>query len=407
MRVLMFGWEFPPHNSGGLGTACYGLTKGLSQNGIEVTFVVPSFPGNEKTKYVNMISANNVAKGSLKIININSLLTAYITSEEYSSKLTSKLSILKNKDSKKNNYGMNLFEEVYRYSQKAKEIAQLIDFDVIHAHDWMTYQAGINAKKISGKPLIIHVHATEFDRTGGHPNQLIYEIERKGMNKADLIICVSEFTKQKVIAHYGISEEKVCVVHNAVDFPNRDLPRRIEQTDKIVLFLGRITIQKGPDYFLETAKRVLELEPNVKFIMVGTGDMQQCIIEKAAEIGISKHVLFAGFLTGEDIDRAYQMADLYVMPSISEPFGITPLESMRNGTPVLISKQSGVSEIITHCLKVDFWDIDEMANKILGVLRYNALSSSLKHHGSIEVHKLNWDDSAKKCVELYKRVVGA
>jgi len=399
----MFGWEFPPYSSGGLGTACYGLTKGLNHNNIKVTFVVPSF-GEEETEHVDLISTDNLSKNSLKIIKVDSLLVPYITSEGYSSRLLNKLKIGKG-GKNFTNYGQNLYEEVYRYSERAKDIAALLDFDVIHAHDWMTYQAGINAKMISGKPLVVHVHATEFDRTGGHPNQFIYDTERKGMHKANLVICVSEFTRQKVIQHYGVNPNKVFVVHNAVEFPNTDLPQRIETNDKIVLFLGRLTIQKGPEYFLEAAKKILEFEPDVKFIIAGNGDMEQYIIEKTAEMGLSKNVLFTGFLRGPDIDRAYRMADLYVMPSVSEPFGITPLEAMRNGTPCLISKQSGVSEVIKHCLKVDFWDVDEMVNKILGVIRYNELKSTLQHHGRIEVHQFSWDDSARKCVEVYKKAI--
>jgi len=403
MKVLMFGWEFPPFNTGGLGTACYGLTKGLSNNGINITFVIPTAPKQIKSDFVDIIVAG--CTNFLNVKRVNSLLVPYISSNGYDSMYKQR-----NINSDKSFglvYGQNLFEEVKRYARKAKEIAENETFDLIHCHDWMTFLAGIEAKKVSRKPLVVHVHATDFDRTGGHPNQAIYDIERMGMHAADLVIAVSNFTKNKIVKHYGISPEKVFVVHNAVEFtsfPDNE-NFKIKNHDRIVLFLGRITLQKGPDYFIDAAKRVLEMEKNVKFIVAGSGDMEASMIEKAARLGIAKHILFTGFLRGNDIDRAYKMADLYVMPSVSEPFGITPLEAMRNGTPVIISKQSGVSEVIKNCLKVDFWDIDEIANKIIAVLKYNALHHCLKEHGLIEIKKFSWNDSAKKCIEVYERAL--
>jgi len=405
MKVLMFGWEFPPFNTGGLGTACYGLTKGLSKQGINITFVIPTAPKPIKSDFVDMIIAFSTSFVNIKTV--DSLLVPYISSEGYE---TMHKKRCMNSDKNFNRvYGQNLFEEVHRYARKAREIAENETFDLIHCHDWMTYLAGIEAKKVSKKPLVMHVHATEFDRTGDHPNQAVYDIERMGMHAADLIIAVSNFTKNKIVEHYGISSEKVFVVHNAVEF--KSFPDteefKIKSQDKIVLFLGRITLQKGPDYFLDAAKKVLENEKNIKFIIAGSGDMEVDMIERAARLGIAQHVLFTGFLRGDDIDRAYKMADLYVMPSVSEPFGITPLEAMRNGTPVIISKQSGVSEVIKNCLKVDFWDIDEMASKIIAVLKYNALHHCLKEHGLIEIKKISWNDSAKKCIDVYKKVLSS
>ncbi len=405
MKVLMFGWEFPPHNSGGLGTACFGLTKGLNHHGAKVTFVLPVSQPTMKADFVKLVSAD--ISENMEKIGINSPIKGYMTSEEYYSEYSK--SVLKyGKPRRSHLYGRDLFEEVKRYALKAKLIARNEEFDVIHAHDWMTYQAGINAKKESGKPFVIHVHATEFDRTGNNPNKNVYDIEKQGMDKADKILAVSNFTKDKIIKHYGISPDKIHVVHNAVEFNGNNFQQesfKIKEKDKVVLFLGRITIQKGPDYFLYAAKKALELDPNIKFIVAGSGDMEQFMIEKAAEFGIADKVLFAGFLRGKEIDKAYQMADLYIMPSVSEPFGITPLESMRNNTPVLISKQSGVSEVINHCLKVDFWDIDEIVNKMIGVLKHRELSEELKHHGSLEVKKFNWNVPAKKCINIYKKLV--
>jgi glycosyltransferase involved in cell wall biosynthesis len=274
----------------------------------------------------------------------------------------------------------------------------------------MTYKAGIEAKKASGKPLVIHVHATEFDRTGGNGvNQHVYNIEKHGMERADRIITVSQFTKDKVMHHYGIDPNKIDVVHNAVEFTDYDFSNeefKIKEQDKVVLFLGRITLQKGPDYFVYAAKKCLEVDPNIKFIVAGSGDMERFMIEKAAELGIGDKMLFMGFLRGRDIDRAYRMADVYVMPSVSEPFGITPLEAMRNQTPVIISKQSGVSEVINHCLKVDFWDIDKMANQILGLLHYKECHEELRYHGSREVRKFDWNIPAQKCIDIYNKVKG-
>jgi glycosyltransferase involved in cell wall biosynthesis len=396
LKVLMFGWEFPPFNSGGLGTACYGLTKGLSSHNVEIAFVLPT---NKKAKadFVKLIPAN----AKMKIYGIDSPITGYMTSYEYKE-------IFSNPGPSKSIYGQDLFQEVYRYSRKARLIARKEPHDIIHCHDWMTYKAGINAKRVSKKPLVVHVHATEFDRTGNlGVNQTVYNIEREGMHAADAVISVSNFTKNKIVEHYGVPPEKVHVVHNAVDFNENNFSHMNGlKGNKVVLFLGRITLQKGPDYFLYAAKRVLEKDPNVRFILAGSGDMTSQIIEKAAELGIGDRVLFTGFLKGRDIDKAYQMADCYVMPSVSEPFGITPLEAMRNNTPVIISKQSGVSEVVSRCFKVDFWDIDKMANQILGILNYHELKESLSHDGLAEVRKFSWNDSARKCIEVYNRVRG-
>lgn len=267
----------------------------------------------------------------------------------------------------------------------------------------MAYKAGINAKKATGKPLVVHIHATEFDRGGGNGvNQYVYDIEKEGFENADVICAVSNFTKNKIVEHYGVNPAKVKVVHNAVEFTDfKEDIKKHKKDDKVVLFLGRITLQKGPEYFVHAAEKVLEKEPNTKFIVAGSGDMMPMMINLAAEKGLGSKMLFAGFLKGDDIDRAYKIADLYVMPSVSEPFGITPLEAMRNGTPVLMSKQSGVSEVVSHCLKVDFWDVEDMANKMLAALKYPALHNCLKENGSREIKKFSWNEPAKKCIDAY------
>lgn len=417
LKVLMLGWEFPPYSTGGLGTACHGLTKGLKQHDVEVTFILPKAPDNASAEHVklvpasmyrHMLSYKDLMKLRMELI--NSPLTPYMNEDDYESmiaKLEADGKYAEHKSKKMTIYGRDLHEEVERYAYIVGKICKKHNFDVIHAHDWMTYKAGMNVKKKTGKPLVVHMHATEFDRTGGNGvNQHVYDIEREGMHFADAVCPVSNFTKNKIMHHYGVPEHKIHVVHNAVEFTgfNED-KRNFKSHDKIVLFLGRITLQKGPEYFVETAKKVLQQDPNVRFVVAGSGDMQGRMIEQAANYGIGDKMLFTGFLTGADIDRAFSMADVYVMPSVSEPFGITPLESMRNGTPCVISKQSGVSEVINHCFKVDFWDIDETANKVLGILNHPALKETMSEEGSREVRKFNWAEPAGKCIDVYKKVM--
>ena len=399
MKILMFGWEFPPMSSGGLGTACYGLTKALGMKGVEITFVLP-YSADSNLDFVKFKSANEMP--NIKIRKIKSALQPYMAPDSYHS------TVRKKQPLQAKIYGSTLFDEVQRYTLAAERIAEEEEFDIIHCHDWMTFGAGVRAKKKKNRPLVLHVHATELDRTGGHQvNQHVYDLERDGMNKADQIIAVSNFTKNKIMDHYGVPSEKIKVVHNAVDFSEHcsDEDFKIKNTDKVVLFLGRITLQKGPDYFVYAAKKVLEHEKNVKFIIAGSGDMEPFIIEKAAELGIADKVLFAGFLNQEDVERAYKMADIYVMPSVSEPFGITALEAMKNKAPVIVSKQSGVSEVIRHCLKVDFWDVNELSSKILSLLRYNPLHEALKENAYFEVKKFNWDIPAEKCIDVYNELI--
>jgi glycogen(starch) synthase len=308
------------------------------------------------------------------------------------------------------NYSGDLFNEIERYAALACAIAAEEDFDVVHAHDWMTFPAGMAVAAASGKPLVVHMHSTEFDRTGMNVYQRIYDIERAGMHAACKVIAVSHMTRSVILRHYGVDPRKVEVVYNAID-ENGDEGRPslppITRDEKIVLFLGRITMQKGPEYFLAAAKRVLEVMDNVRFVMAGSGDMIRRMIELAAEMGIGHKVLFTGFLRGNDVRRVFRMADLYVMPSVSEPFGLTPLEALSNEVPVLISKQSGVAEVLKHALKVDFWDVDEMANKIIAVLRHPPLAATLRDHGSFEVKHFSWADSAANCLRVYQAALGA
>ncbi|MDF1868823.1 MAG: glycosyltransferase [Phycisphaerales bacterium] len=304
-------------------------------------------------------------------------------------------------------YSGDLFADADRYARLASALCLHEQFDVIHAHDWLTYPAGMAVRALTGKPLVCHIHATEFDRSGEHINQPVYDLERMGMNAADRVIAVSRLTKAVVHNKYGVPDEKIDVVYNGVEQDHADplLAKAIEKDEKIVLFLGRITMQKGPEYFIQAAKRVLEVYPKVKFVVAGSGDMAVRMIEDAAANGIGHKVLFTGFLRGKDVDKVYAMADCYVMPSVSEPFGIAPLEAMRNDTPVIVSKQSGVAEVLTHALKVDFWDTDEMANKIVAVLKYPPLSKTLTEHGRFELRGLTWDGASEKCIKSYARAI--
>jgi glycogen(starch) synthase len=430
MRVLMLGWEFPPYISGGLGTACYGLTQGLSQLGTEIIFVLPHAilantaagmkllgPGS-KSRSGSTYTFEKLPGVKFKPVNVKLYPYAGSGAANVPVALQVKKSSAAGASSTTPNpkfmpktgghYAGDLFSQVHRYADLVGQIASQEDFDVIHAHDWMTYPAAVAAADVSGKPLVVHVHSTERDRSGDGTNDAIYQIERYGMHRADRVIVVSRFTQRICMEHYALCESKVHVVYNAV------APIKIHNFDdtkgedeKVVLFLGRITMQKGPEYFLYAAKRVLEIVDNVKFIMAGTGDMFHRMVHLAAELGIGNKVLFTGFLQGESVARAFKMADLYVMPSVSEPFGIAPLEALSHNVPVMISKQSGVSEVLTHVLKVDFWDVNEIANKMAAVLKYPALPKTLKQHSQHELGKFDWTDSARKCMEVYRRALSA
>jgi glycogen synthase len=428
MKVFMLGWEFPPFISGGLGTACYGLTKAMDQLGIEIVFVLPRTVevGSEYSTHVELLNAGSTqakAKAYLKFkgfknvtfLAIDSPLRPYEmvgAGRQYAEKISAgkqQISGINAGSSDRIDYSGDICDVVHRYAQAASILAQDEQFDIVHAHDWMTYPAGIAVAEMSGKPLVVHVHSTEFDRSGENVNQIIYDIERKGMHAADKVIAVSHLTRNIIIARYGVAENKVEVVYNAVEQNDQEIilsnQTGIKKGEKIVLFLGRITMQKGPEYFLQAAKKVLEFMDNVKFVIAGAGDMMHQIIELAVELGIGHKVLFTGFLREADVKKAFEMADLYVMPSVSEPFGISALEALNHDVPVMISKQSGVSEILKHVLKVDFWDTDEIANKMVSVLKNPPLQMTLREHGDLEVRKLRWQYAAEKCANIYEELM--
>ncbi len=398
MKVLMFGWEFPPFNSGGLGTACYGMTKALSERGVEINFVLPKNIGISEG-FLNVISAN--LPQTTRITLVDSLLESYMTNESYWEVF---------KHSKKCGYSPDLLDEVKRYAAIAKDIAASVEHDVIHCHDWMTLPAGYEASRVSGRPFISHIHSTEADRSGGRGNNPhIFEIEQAGVRASDKVIAVSRFTRDRIVDNYQLEKDGIDVVYNGID--RKEFEKKTELRNpfdsKIVLFLGRLTLHKGPDYFLQAAKKVLEKKEDVIFIVSGSGDMERKIIEDACRLGIGDKVLFTGFLKDEELRKAYRLANLYVMPSVSEPFGITPLEALASGTPVMISKQSGVSEVLNHCLKVDFWDVDEMANKILAVLENRELEDCLAQGGGSEIDRLSWGRTADRIMGIYRDLVPA
>ena len=290
------------------------------------------------------------------------------------------------------------FEAVYRYNEilvsrvKGK-------YDVIHCHDWLTMKAGVALKKKLGVPLVLTVHSTEYDRSGWlYPNDWFINIEREGMEKADKIIAVSHFTKRVIVEKYGINPDKISVVYNAV------YPIGEGEKKNIVLFLGRLTIQKGPEFFLKTAKKVLEHE-DTRFVVAGMGDMLPRLISQAVDMGISNRVIFTGKLTEDEVRHIYQISSVYVMPSVSEPFGITALEAISAGTPTIVSNTAGVSEAFQNCMRVDFWDTDEIANKIIALLRYDALRNTMNEQSKKEIALFTWDHVAENTLSVYRNVV--
>lgn len=451
IRVLTFGWEFPPHISGGLGTACYGLTKSLLKQGIDILFVVPKAHGDEE---VSLINASEVfiprarhpdekPRGSesrekrpaaaipgmekMKIIPVASAIRPYTAAdnpsitelEEWSytpdatKTSTAKTGYAEATGTRaevrfrfSGSYGPNLFEEVSRYGEVGGRIGLEHDFDIIHAHDWLTFPAGIAAKKASEKPLVVHIHATEYDRAGTHDVDIrVLAIEREGMEEADRIVAVSEWTRQILVSKYGVAVEKISVVHNAVTRRKRRPANKPSRLGKnMVTFMGRITYQKGPQYFVEAARKVLQRFPDTHFVVAGSGDLLPSMIERIAGLKLSSNFHFTGFLRGDQLDDVWSVSDVYVMPSVSEPFGITPLEAIRSGVPVIVSNQSGVSEVMPDAIKIDFWDIEALAGAICSVLRHKSLAKTLKKQSKKTLKDITWDNAARKLNNLYHEI---
>ena len=429
MRVLMFGWEFPPHIAGGLGTACYGIVKGLAHNGVQTMFVMPSASGDEDRSAADIINASEIPVDVSSTMNVDDFLdkvqfvhigtnmVPYLDPAEFHSlveedrkRQVRDFSIHYGQTYKfSGKYGSNLMEEVARYAMVGGTIAMTHkgEFDVIHAHDWLTYMAGIAAKRLSGKPLVVHVHATSFDRScDNNIDTRVYDIEKRGMEAADRVITVSDLTRNIVITKYGIDPSKVVTVHNAVDFSGRSeiqVERGVKE--KVVTFRGRMTFQKGPEDFIEAAAKILRRCKTVRFVMAGSGDMMNRSIRQVARLGISDRFHFTGFLRGAEVQKMFALSDVYVMPSVSEPFGISPLEAMRSGVPSVISRQSGAAEVLKYAFKVDFWDVDAMADEIYALLQYPALADFASKYGYDEVNTLKWNNAAAKIKNVYESVI--
>jgi glycogen(starch) synthase len=394
----MFGWEFPPIVSGGLGVACHGIVQGLLDEGIDIKLILPfshkNMPLQEKTlQYVNALE-QTTQSGKINTEFVDALLQPYLTTSQYNTcKAQLSFSL----------YGHDLWAEVDRYAKNASLIAKNTDHDIIHAHDWLTVKAGIAAKKISGKPLFFHVHALEQDRNPQNPNTATCAIERQGLEEADVIIAVSQYTKNKIIDAHHIAASKIVVVYNghlpikpAVKYSTKRNHNKFS-----VLFLGRITEQKGSYYFIEAANKILKSRQDIEFIIAGEGDQLPFAISRCARLGISSHMHFTGFLNRDDVNKFFELSDVFVMPSVSEPVGIVCLEAIAHGTPVVISKQSGVSEVITHSLKADYWDTDQLASKILALLDYPSLQKEMLVHAKRELEKLTWAAAAKEIIHHY------
>jgi glycogen(starch) synthase len=447
MKVLMLGWEYPPHISGGLGTACEGLSAGLARNNIELTFLVPHFFGGETAQHMRLLDAagaqagrsparsrTSSARSSVQVApqQVPASMSAYWSPEEYqrfveqlhegraqaalAAKAQQSLGALPTPESATAEeaaeeqfeaYGRDIFEEIARFSARTLSLAKKLDFDVIHAHDWMTFPAAVALAEQSKKPLVLHVHSLEFDRSGEHVNQQIYDIERWGMHAARAVVAVSYYTRALIHERYDLPLEKVAVVHNGVYAPEviQKYRRESNLSARVVLFLGRITFQKGPDYFVEAAAKVIPYVPNVLFVMAGAGDMLQRMVDRVQALGIARYFYFPGFLRGQEVEQMFSLADVYVMPSVSEPFGISALEAISYDTPVIISKQSGVSEVLSHALKVDFWDIDRLADMMINALLHDELRADMVSMAREELRRLHWDAAALKTIELYRSLL--
>ena len=418
MKVLMFGWEFPPHISGGLGTASYGLTKGFVQQGdVEIKFCIPKPYGDEDNSFLRIVGMNSVPIVWKNVDHnyVNSRMGSVITPDEYyryREHIYSDFSHMNTNDlgcmEFAGGYPENLHEEINNYSIIAGVVARAEEFDIIHSHDWLTYPAGIHAKQVSGKKLVIHVHATDFDRSRGNVNPTVYAIEKNGMDHADHIFCVSELTRRTVIDKYHQHPDKVTTLHNAVTPLSDDImaiePKKIPN-EKVVTFLGRITMQKGPEYFVEAAAQVLKKTRNIRFCMAGSGDMMNDMIKLVAQRGIADRFHFPGFMRGRQVYECLKASDVYIMPSVSEPFGISPLEAMQCDVPTIISKQSGCAEILDKCIKTDYWDINAMADAIYAICNNDSLYEYLKVEGRREVDAITWENVALKLRRLYEEVM--
>lgn len=430
----MLGWEFPPYSVGGIGTACYELTKSMNSifDDLNITYIMPFGPENRvlnknltiqkaknlKVEVSQTVESEKVFNENFKIKKVDSFLSQYDDVSSYKKRLKffkkNRIEVEQgNVNLSKDNitlgmYGNNLLDEVDLFSRKIVQGCSEYDFDVIHSHDWTTFLAGVELKKSTGKPLVLHTHITEFNKSGGKGvNKEVYELERYGFMNADKVICVSEQIKNILIREYGIESSKLVVIHNGgiSDLKRESIQKFKKDKTKIVLYAGRVTTQKGPEFFIKAVKRVLELEDNVKFILAGDGDMLNEVIELSKELGVFEKVYFWGRYSREDADFLYKTADVFIMPSVLEPFGIVPLEAIAKSTPTIISKQSGISEVLEHTFKVDFWDVDDIADKILALLEYEHLNFEITNKAYYNLDKFSWDIVARKVLKVYEQLI--
>jgi len=416
----MLGWEYPPFISGGLGTACHGLTQAMSRLKVDVLFVLPNAVGGSEGGEA-AATPSQAAKTAVPSHYPGCGAPQWPTSGGHAQAGEGTGGSIRGERPSQQatvhvvgagamgGYDGNLIDRIRQYADRCVQMTRHERFDVIHAHDWVTFPAGLAVAAEADKPLIVHVHSTEFDRSGEQVHGGVYDIERHGIQAATGIIAVSHFTSRILSERYGVASAKVRVVHNGVDRNTSSrAPRPGGNGQRVVLFLGRITMQKGPEFFVAAAARLLQKVSNVSFVMAGWGDLAPRMIEQVAAMGLGRHVRFTGFLHGQDVERAYRMADVYVMPSVSEPFGLTALEAVKFGVPAIVSKNSGVAEVLLKgALKVDFWDIDEMANKIAAILSRPHLAKEMRRHGQAEISALTWDAAARKCMTAYREGIEA
>jgi glycosyltransferase involved in cell wall biosynthesis len=407
LKVLMLGWEFPPCFAGGVGVVAEALARTLVRRGVDVDYLMPHGPERAEGPGLRVLDAGS-ARGTLRVGRLASALSrgSYFASGASRGAVAIPVPGEAGAPESRALYGPDLLDEVERFARRAAELVarEGLAFDVIHAHDWTTFRAGLALRRVTGRPLLVHVHITEFDKSGGaHADPRVFALEQEGFREADRVVAVSRRVRDRCVASYGADPARVEVIYNAVEpAPSRPSPLPIGA--RLVLFVGRVTLQKGPEYFVEAARRVLELEPDVAFVLAGQGDMLPRMVERAAELGLGPRMLFPGFVDRARAAALYASADVFVMPSVSEPFGIVPLEAMDRGVPVIVSRQSGVGELLQNALKVDCWDVEDLAAKILAALRYPALARELGERGKGEVGRLTWDAVAERVERLYREV---
>jgi glycogen(starch) synthase len=437
----MLGWEFPPHITGGLGTACRGLTRGLAAAGVEVVFVVPRAHGDEAADWMHLLDVNGKAaevhalpaelrpyraagpglpsaatraalarlpgwerpdlpRHSAGWLELAEGVAAAVREADSTDASVANAPV--EAGAFRGGYGPDLFGEVARYAAGVAGLARAMEVDVVHAHDWMTFPAGVAAARVLGVPLVAHVHATEYDRAASGPDQRVLDVERMGLTAADRVVTVSRFAAEKIAARFRVPLESIRVVHNSVERSVTERPPRVTVSDPpTVLFLGRVTHQKGPDHLLEAARRVIAERPEVRFVIAGDGDMLAHTVRRGASEGLAENVFYTGFLDREQVARAFAVSDLYVMPSVSEPFGIAPLEAVEAGVPVLVSNQSGVAEVLESGMRFDFWNSEDLARKILDALGSEDLRRELIEGARRDLERSSWSESGRATAQVY------